>query len=66
MPKLVYWNIQSRGDNNKPVQFDKEGTALVSGFSPALLTNLLAGKDMTPISMMLSVIDSERYAPVTI
>lgn len=66
MPKLVYWNIQSRGDNNKPVQFDKEGTALVSGFSPALLTNLLAGKDMTPISMMLSVIDSERYAPVTV
>ena len=66
MPKLVYWNIQSRGDNNKPVQFDNEGTALVSGFSPALLTNLLAGKDMTPISMMLSVIDSERYAAVTI
>jgi hypothetical protein len=66
MPKIVYWNIQPRGDNNKPVQFDKEGTALVSGFSPALLTNLLAGKDMTPISMMLSVIDSERYAPVTI
>jgi hypothetical protein len=66
MPKLVYWNIQSRGDNNKPVRFDKEGTCLVSGFSPALLTNLLAGKDMTPISMMLSVIDSERYAAVTV
>jgi hypothetical protein len=66
IPKLVYWNIQSRGDNNKPVQFDKNGICLVSGFSPALLTNLLSGKDMTPISMMLSVIDSERYAPVTI
>jgi len=39
---------------------------LVSGFSPALLTNLLAGKDLSPISMMLSVINSERYAPVTI
>jgi hypothetical protein len=66
MPKIVYWNIQSRGDNNKPVQFDKDGTALVSGFSPALLTNLLAGKEMTPLSMMMSVIDSERYACVTI
>lgn len=66
MPKLVYWNIQSRSDSNKPVQFDKEGTALVSGFSPALLTNLLAGKEMTPISMMMSVIDSERYSKVTI
>jgi hypothetical protein len=65
-PKVVYWNIQSRGDNNKPVHFDTNGTALVSGFSPALLTNLLAGKDMTPMSMMLSVIDSERYSPVTI
>jgi len=65
-PKVVYWNIQSRGDNNKPVHFDTNGTALVSGFSPALLTNLLAGRDLSPISMMLSVIDSERYSPVTI
>ncbi len=66
VPKIVYWNIQSRGDNNKPVHFDENGTALVSGFSPALLTNLLAGKEMTPLSMMLSVIDSERYSRVTI
>jgi hypothetical protein len=66
MPKLVYWNLASRGDANKPVQFDKNGTALVSGFSPSLLTSLLSGKDMTPYSMMMSVVDSERYAPVTI
>jgi len=66
MPKLVYWNIQSRNDNNNPVKFDKSGTALVSGFSPSLLTNLLGGKDMTPLSMMMNVIGSERYAEVTI
>lgn len=66
MPKLVYWNLASRGDANKPVQFDKNGTALVSGFSPSLLTSLLSGKDMTPYSMMMSVVDSERYASVTI
>jgi hypothetical protein len=66
MPKLVYWNIQSRSNENKPVQFDKQGTALVSGFSPALLTSLLAGKDMTPFSMMMDVIGSTRYDVVTI
>lgn len=66
MPKIVYWNLNSRNANNKPVQFDKQGTALVSGFSPSLLTNLLGGKDMTPYSMMMSVIDSERYSVVTI
>jgi len=66
MPKIVYWNLHSRGDENKPVSFDKNGTALVSGFSPALLTSLLAGKDMTPYSMMMTVIGGERYAPITI
>jgi hypothetical protein len=32
VPAIVYWNIQSRG-NNIPVAFDKTGTALISGFS---------------------------------
>jgi hypothetical protein len=65
MPKIAYWNIQSRNSNN-PVQFNEQGTALVSGFSPALLKNLLAGKDMTPYSMMMDIIGGERYAPVTV
>ena len=65
-PKVVYWNLASRGDKNKPVQFNKEGCALVSGFSPSLLLNLLSGKDMTPLSMMLSVIEGDRYKEVTI
>lgn len=65
MPKVVYWNIQSRNDNN-PVQFDKQGTALVSGFSPALLTSLLAGNDITPYGMMMNIIGSERYESITV
>jgi hypothetical protein len=52
-------------DGNKPVKFDKNG-ALVSGFSPSLLSNLLGGKDMTPYSMMMNVIDSERYQSIII
>lgn len=65
MPKIVYWNIQAR-NNNFPVQFNKEGVGLVSGFSPSLLTSVLSGKDLTPYSMMMEVISSERYAPVTV
>jgi hypothetical protein len=66
MPKIVYWNIQSRSDSNKPVQFDKKGTALVSGFNVNILKNLLSGKDMTPLSMMMEVIGSPRYSVVTV
>lgn len=65
MPKIVYWNLRSVGSDS-PVQFDKNGTALVSGFSPALLTNLLSGGAVTPFTMMMDVIGSERYAPVTV
>ena len=65
MLKIVYWNIQSRNDNF-PVKFNKEGVGLVSGFSPSLLTSVLSGKDLTPYSMMMEVISSERYAPVTV
>lgn len=66
VPKVVYWNLAGRNDKNKPVAFDKDGTALVSGFSPSLLSSLLGGKDMTPYSMMMDVIGSDRYSIVSI
>jgi hypothetical protein len=65
MPKIVYWNLASRGDKNKPVSFDKKGTALVSGFSPSILSAVLGGKEITPYDMMMTVIDSDRYKAVT-
>jgi hypothetical protein len=65
MPKVVFWNLQARNDNF-PVQFDKSGTALVSGFSPAILKSLLTGKDFTPRSMMMEVVNSARYENIKI
>lgn len=66
VPKVVYWNLASRNDKNKPVQFDKANTALVSGFSPSLLSSVLGGKDLSPLSMMMEVIGSDRYSVVTV
>ena len=60
MPQLVYWNIQSR-NGGLPVSFDKQGTALVSGFSPAIMQSLIKGEITSPSAIMLSVINSERY-----
>jgi hypothetical protein len=65
VPKIVYWNIQSRQDNI-PVRFNNQGTALVSGFSSAILTALLSGNEFTPYSIMMDVINSERYNKVSI
>lgn len=64
-PDIVFWNIQSRGDNF-PVRFDKDGTALVSGFSPSIMKSLLGGEDMDPVSIMRKTVDSERYELITV
>jgi hypothetical protein len=65
MPKVVFWNLAGRNDNT-PVKSNDSGTALVSGFSPALLLSLLSGKDISPYSMMMDVVNSERYETITI
>lgn len=59
LPEVVYWNVDSH--SNFPVTMNEVGTALVSGCSPSIFKNLLAGKDMTPMTMMLEVLNSERY-----
>jgi hypothetical protein len=66
IPKIVYWNINARNSKNKPVQFNTLDCALVSGFSPSLLKNILSGADMTPYKIMMSVIDSDRYKDIKI
>jgi hypothetical protein len=66
MPKLVFWNIQSRNVGNIPAQVTDNDIALVSGFNVSILKDLLSGTDMTPISIMNRVVNSERYFNIEI
>ena len=61
-PKVVYWNLSQYG--NQPVRFDEKGTALVSGFSPAIMKSVLANEleVFTPWNVMIKTIASDRYA----
>jgi hypothetical protein len=61
LPKIVFWNIQSRGDD-VPVKFDESGTALVSGFSPSIMTSILAAENFTPLGVMMQTLNQPRYA----
>jgi len=62
LPKVVFWNLNAVY-GNAPVKFDTSGTALVSGFSPAVVKPLLAGdlETFTPESVMLKTIMDDRY-----
>jgi hypothetical protein len=63
VPQLVFWNVRGR-IGNSPALFDDQGTALVSGFSPAILKNILSGVITTPEMFVLDVLNTERYAPI--
>lgn len=65
IPNIVFWNLASR-NKNVPVQFTERGTALVSGFSPSILTALLKAEDFTPYGIMLGKISEPRYDAVTV
>jgi hypothetical protein len=61
MPQIVFWNLNSSG--NVPVKADKSGAALVSGFSPSIMTSLLAADldQFTPEGIMLKTVMVPRY-----
>lgn len=60
MPKLVFWNLNGR-EGNSPVTIHDSGTALVSGFSPAILKSILSAKTVTPVDIMLDTVMNSRY-----
>jgi len=60
MPNIVWWNIQSRGDN-VPVKFDEKGMALVSGFSPSIVKSVLSASQIDPVSILRETVMVERY-----
>jgi hypothetical protein len=59
-PQLIFWNLNGRSGNS-PVSAGEAGTALVSGFSPAIMKSLLGGEDFTPESIMLKTVMVDKY-----
>ena len=62
LPKLVFWNVASR-NRQQPVRENDRGVALVSGCSPRIFSMVMDGM-FSPYEYMLSIVDTERYAPI--
>ena len=65
LPKLIYWNVQSRkdtflADGNRP------GVQLASGQSVSIFRNILNSIATTPYEAMLEVLNDARYECITV
>lgn len=66
MPKVIFWNLNA-SYGNVPVKFDEMGTAMVSGYAPAILKTILKSPDaLSPINIVMDVVLSERYSPIVV
>lgn len=61
VPNVVFWNLNSY--DNVPVKVTEAGVALVSGFSPSIMTSILEGnlEDFSPYNIMMNTIMKDRY-----
>lgn len=62
LPDVIFWNVNS--SDNVPMKAHDSGTALVSGCSPSILTAVLTGNAITPLSLMRDAVYTERYDAV--
>lgn len=62
MPKLIFWNVNSRS-GTIPVRENDLGVGLVSGFSQQILKMVMSDK-LNPFEILVEQLMSERYEPI--
>ena len=62
LPKLVFWNVNSR-TNTIPMVVNDLGVILVSGFSVNILDLVMSGK-VSPYEALLDKLNEDRYAKI--
>ena len=65
MPKLVYWNVDSRKDTFLASKNDPN-TILVSGQSASTFKNLIRGIDLSAYEIMVQTLNDPRYDCVVV
>lgn len=65
LPKIVFWNVDSRGNKTIPIQQNDCGLVLCSGFS-ANIFKMLLGDELDPYKELLKILYSKRYEKINL
>jgi hypothetical protein len=63
LPKIIFWNLDTRVSRTIPMQQNSMGLILLSGFSTNLF-NMVLSNEIDPYKALLEILNSERYKPV--
>ena len=56
-PKIIFWNLRTSITKTLSVDKGEEGVAMLSGFSAELLKSILNAEIITPLSLLLKVLE---------
>lgn len=65
MPKLVYWNVNSRHDTFHSSKNDNDAL-LISGQSTTTFKNVIEGIQLTPLEMVVKALSDKRYDSIIV
>merc|ERR1712137_1098243 len=60
MPEVVFWNL-SGSKQGVPVVATQEGVTMLSGFSAALMKDILVDGDVDPLALVARVVSSHPF-----
>lgn len=64
LPEIVFWNLRSNTTRDFVVTAEQKGVAMVSGFSPSVLKNVLSNRDLSPENTLRQVLNDPRYSRI--
>lgn len=65
MPGIIFWNVDGLAGNVPATMYDQD-VALVSGYSPSILTSILKAECLSPVALMEITVNSRRYSQIII
>ena len=62
-PNIIFWNVNG-SINDFPFTKDDNGTVMISGFSPSIMSSVLKGETISPFNILRNTLDSDRLADI--
>ena len=63
LPKLIFWNVDAWNNAKIPMQENKNGLILLSGFSTNLM-QMVCSSEINPQKALYEILNSDRYSIV--
>ena len=65
MPGIIFWNVNGSA-GNVPATMRDLNVGLVSGYSPSIMESIFKCEVLTPMELMLTTVNSERYQQIRV